>query len=73
MDRVTQLGKYFFALSMLAFGVQHIIYKGFIAGLEFLPERIPEHIFWAYLTGALLLVAGACIWTVRRGRLQHFP
>jgi len=55
------LGRFLFAISMIVFGVQHFMYAGFIATL--IPAWIPLHLFWVYLTGTGMLVAGLSIAT----------
>ena len=55
------LGRFLFAVSMVVFGVQHFMYAGFIATL--IPAWIPLHLFWVYLTGTGMMVAGLSIAT----------
>jgi uncharacterized membrane protein YphA (DoxX/SURF4 family) len=50
------LGRFLFAISMVVFGAQHFRYAGFIATL--IPAWIPVHLFWVYLTGTGMIVAG---------------
>lgn len=57
-DRLITPGRLFFALSIVAFGIQNLVYKGYVAGLELTPEWIPGHTFWAYSMGAALIAAG---------------
>jgi uncharacterized membrane protein len=59
----------FFAVSMVAFGIQNFYYTGFLKGLELTPEWAPAHTFWAYLDGALLIAGGVCIAIRLRARL----
>jgi len=54
-----KLGRWLFAGSMVIFGLQHFMYAGFIATL--VTPWIPEHLFWVYLTGIGMMVAGLCI------------
>jgi uncharacterized membrane protein YphA (DoxX/SURF4 family) len=61
-------GRVFLAIAMVGFGIQHFIYKGFLAGVELLPERLPGHTVWAYLTGAVLVVCGVLIAINKRSR-----
>jgi uncharacterized membrane protein len=70
MDRFTVLGRVFFAVAMVAFGVQHFRYAGFLAGLELVPRAIPAHALWSYLTGAVLIATGLSIGLGRRVRLS---
>ncbi len=69
IDKLARLGRFFFALSMVAFGAQNFVYKGFVAGLELTPEWIPGHTFWAYFMGAVLLAAGVSIAIKKKTRL----
>ena len=55
------LGRFLFAVSMVVFGAQHFMYAGFIATL--IPAWIPFHLFWVYLTGTGMIVAGLSIAT----------
>jgi uncharacterized membrane protein len=48
-------GRVFFAASLIVFGVQHLVYGRFVAGL--VPRWIPGHLFWAYFVGAAFLLA----------------
>ncbi len=66
--RVTALGRVFFAIAMLGFGVQQFGSTGYLAGLELVPRGVPAHTFWVYLTGAVLVVAGLCIMLARKVR-----
>jgi uncharacterized membrane protein YphA (DoxX/SURF4 family) len=55
------LGRFLFAICMVVFGAQHFMYAGFIATL--IPAWIPLHLFWVYLTGTGMIVAGFWIAT----------
>ncbi|MDQ2844144.1 MAG: hypothetical protein M3Y72_24510 [Acidobacteriota bacterium] len=68
-DRVIAAGRASFAASLLAFGIQQLIYTGFIKGLELVPEWIPGHTFWAYFTGVALIAAGVSIPINKMSRL----
>jgi len=69
MDGVLRLGRLFFALSMVFFGVQYFIYvaglKGPIPGPPWLPGLHP----FAVLTGAALIAVGVCVATEKMARL----
>ena len=46
------------------FGVEHLLHPSFAPGVplaKVTPVWIPVHLFWAYLAGAVLIAAGACI------------
>ncbi len=68
MYRMPGFGRFLFAISVMVFGIQQIVYIGFVAGLELLPKWIPGHAFFAYLTGAALIVAGLSILIGKRAR-----
>ena len=62
------IGRYFFAVSAVIFGVDHFFILGFIASL--IPNWIPFHMFWAWFTGAAFIAAGLSIamgWKARLG------
>jgi uncharacterized membrane protein YphA (DoxX/SURF4 family) len=51
-----EAGRWFFAIAIGGFGIQQIIYKGFVPGITIVPDSMPAHLFWAYAAGALLVV-----------------
>jgi uncharacterized membrane protein len=56
-----QVGRWFFAVPMLYFGVEHFLHPAFAPGMPFpllAPTWIPGHLVWAYATGAVLVVCG---------------
>jgi uncharacterized membrane protein YphA (DoxX/SURF4 family) len=63
------LGRLFIGVSLLAFGVQHFLYSGFIGDLGLVPDWAPAHLFWAWLAGAILLLAGLSVLTGIYARL----
>jgi uncharacterized membrane protein len=72
-NKLAIVGRLFFAIAMVAFGVQDFLYTGYVKGLELTPEWAPAHTFWAYLDGGLLIVGGLCIATrmkVRAGAIM---
>jgi uncharacterized membrane protein len=59
---LASVARSFFAIAMLAFGIQHLVYGEFVTRLvPKLPAWIPNRPWWAYLTGCLLIAAGAAI------------
>jgi uncharacterized membrane protein len=66
-DPFLKLGRYFFALAIVAFGIQHFIYAHFAAGLG--PPWFPGRPLWAYLTSGALAAAGTAIFLGRELRL----
>lgn len=55
-EKILPAGKYFLAITMFIFGIEHFIYVGFVPSL--IPKAIPFHVFWTYFTGAALIAAG---------------
>lgn len=55
-ETTIKLGLYLFAISWIVFGIEHLIYAGFVATL--VPPYIPVHIFGVYLTAAAMIAAG---------------
>ena len=58
-DPFLKLGRYFFALAFVAFGVQHFVYARYAAGLG--PPWIPGRPLLAYIIGAILIGGGTAI------------
>jgi uncharacterized membrane protein len=54
-----QLGRILFAVSLVVFGIQHLMYGPFVAGL--IPGWIPGHLFWAYFVGIAFIAAALAI------------
>ena len=62
MKAITPIARAFFAIAMVAFGIQHFIYGKFVTRIApELPAWIPWHPFLAYVAGAVLVVAGIAI------------
>ena len=62
--KLAQLGRYCFALALLAFGVQHFVYAKYSAGIG--PPWIPGHTLRACLMGTVLVLASLAIITGRK-------
>jgi uncharacterized membrane protein len=65
------VGRCFFAIAMIVFGVEHFPHPQFAPGVpleKMMPEWLPGHIVWAWVTGALLIVCGAGILFNKRSR-----
>jgi len=58
-DKMTQLGRYLYALPLFIFGVQHLMYARFVATL--VPAWIPGQLFWAYFVGVAFFAAALSI------------
>lgn len=62
MTRIAAAARFCFALSLIVFGVQHLVYGEFVTRVfPKLPAFIPGHLLWAYVAGLILLGAGAAI------------
>src|SRR5215470_1128526 len=62
MYKLSTLGRIFFAVAMVAFGVQHFVYLDFVTRVfPKLPAWIPAHSIFACVFGAILLASGAAI------------
>ncbi len=59
LDKITKLGRYFLALPMVVFGIQHFLYAEFIVHL--VPTWVPGRLFWTYFAGAALFASGVGI------------
>jgi len=58
-DPFLGLGRYFFALAFVAFGIQHFVYARYAAGLG--PPWYLGRPVWALLFGVILVAAGAAL------------
>lgn len=61
------LGRVFYAVPLIAFGVQHFLYAQFISTL--VPTWIPYRLFWAYFVGTAFIAAAVSISTKGQARL----
>jgi uncharacterized membrane protein len=66
-DPFLKLGRYFFALAFMAFGIQHFVYARFAAGLG--PPWIPGRPLLASLFGVIFVCAGAAIFIGKKARI----
>jgi uncharacterized membrane protein len=68
-NRVITTGRVFFALGLMGIGLQHFYFKQFIpVVVPVWPEWIPWRLFWVFLTGGILFVAGGMILTNKLAR-----
>jgi uncharacterized membrane protein len=49
-------GRFFFAITLVVFGIEHFVYPAFVATL--VPAWIPGHLFWTYFAGVALIAGG---------------
>jgi uncharacterized membrane protein len=62
MGLIRSVALSFFAIAMVAFGIQHLVYGEFVTRVvPKLPAWIPSHSFLAYMTGSVLIAAGVAI------------
>jgi uncharacterized membrane protein len=67
VDPFLKLGRYFFALAFLAFGIQHFIYARFAAGLG--PPWYLARPVWACLIGVIFVAVGAATILGQKARI----
>jgi uncharacterized membrane protein len=61
-DRLISLGRLFFAVGLIAWGVQHLVAGDFVTRVvPSWPTWMPARTIWAYLVGTVLIAAGAAI------------
>ncbi len=66
------LARFFVGIPAIVFGLEHFLHPTLAPGVplaKLTPAWIPGHLFWAYLTGAALIVCGACIVVSKKERL----
>jgi uncharacterized membrane protein len=63
------IGRVFFGLSLCAFGILQFIYGDFVPGrAPAWPAGVPGRLGWAWVSGALLIAAGAAVISGKRAR-----
>jgi uncharacterized membrane protein len=69
LEKIAGLGRLFFAIGLVAFGIQQFLYGDFVPGrAPEWPSAIPGRLIWAYSTGAMLIAAGAAILSGKNAR-----
>lgn len=53
--RLIRTGTIIFGLTILNFGIMHFVYAREASG--YIPDWIPNHVFWMYPTGAVLIIS----------------
>jgi uncharacterized membrane protein len=61
------LGRICYAASLPVFGIQHFLYRDYVASV--IPDWIPGHMFWALATGVAEIAAGASLLAQVKHRL----
>ena len=70
MYKLTTIGRFFLAISMVAFGAQHFALLDFVTRVfPKLPPWIPARVFLACVFGTLLVAAGAAMMVEKAARL----
>jgi uncharacterized membrane protein YphA (DoxX/SURF4 family) len=59
LEKFIPLGRIFFSITMISFGIDHFFYTNFVAAL--IPSWIPDHISWTYIAGIALIGSGIAI------------
>ncbi|MGC4038284.1 MAG: hypothetical protein QM764_20140 [Chitinophagaceae bacterium] len=57
--KLMETGRIFFSLMLILFGIDHLLYTDFVAGL--VPSWIPFHLFWTYFGAVALSGSGIAI------------
>jgi uncharacterized membrane protein len=65
-----RIGVTAFGAAMIVFGIENLIYRDGVMGLEPLPDWLPAHPIWALVTGLLLIAAGAGVIAGWRARVS---
>jgi uncharacterized membrane protein len=62
MDRLTSLGRVFFAVALIAFAAEQFLFGDFIPGraAEW-PAGVPGRLAWAYVSGAVFIACGVAL------------
>ena len=69
LDRLAGPGRLAFAVGLAAFGALQFVYGDFVPGrAPPWPSDVPGRLAWAYLSGAILILAGAAIVSGKRAR-----
>jgi uncharacterized membrane protein YphA (DoxX/SURF4 family) len=66
------LSRFFVGIPAIVFGVEDFLHPTIAPGVpldKITPTWIPGHLFWAYFSGAILVVTGACIVVNVKARL----
>ena len=71
-SKLIAIGRIVIGITAMFYGVEHFLHPANVPGVpleKFMPAWIPGHMLIAYLTGAILLVAGACILLAKKTRM----
>jgi uncharacterized membrane protein len=71
-SKLITVGRVLIAIAAIFYGVEHFLHPANVPGVpleKLMPAWIPAHLLIGYLTGAILLVAGASILLARKTRM----
>jgi uncharacterized membrane protein len=71
-SRLVTVGRVLVGVGAMFYGVEHFLHPAKVPGVplqKLMPAWIPGHLVISYLTGAILLVAGACIVLAKKTRM----
>jgi uncharacterized membrane protein len=69
MTKLIPIGRSFFAVALIALGIEHFVFEDFITGrAPPWPASISGGLIWAYLSGIVFIVAGAAILSGKQAR-----
>lgn len=59
LEKLISVGRIFFSITMIVFGIDHFLYAEGVATL--VPDWIPAHLFWTYFAAVALIGSGIAI------------
>jgi uncharacterized membrane protein len=68
MNGLLRIGRYIFAIPIIAFGIQCLLYGRFVGGLPPVPPWAPGGAVGAYVVGVFLIASGISIVITRKAR-----
>src|SRR5450432_3772892 len=69
-DTLARLGRVFYGLSLIAFGIQQFLWGDFVPGrAPAWPATMPGRLVWAYASAIVLIAAGVAIVVEKKARL----
>ena len=71
-SRLITMGRVIIGIAAIFYGVEHFLHPANVPGVpleKLMPTWIPGHLLISYLTGVILLVAGACILLNKKTRI----
>jgi uncharacterized membrane protein len=74
MPNVVPVGRAFFGVALIAWGVQQFLFGDFVPGrAPAWPASLPGKLFWAYVSGAVFIASGAAILSTYAQGLRRDP